>query len=149
MMHNEEVENQSLRRRIVLMVMASAFLVWQIPLMDFFSQSTGDYSGISKLVAMAGFVTWATLLVLVLVKGRRAVFQVNPAVTAALEDELVRANRSKAFIIGYGVTVGISAVIFTLSMFRSITGSDAAHIIFVTAVVAPIYAFVVLERINA
>lgn len=38
---------------------------------------------------------------------------------------------------------------FGTSLFLPVSGTDAAHVILVVAVVAPIYAFVILERINA
>lgn len=146
---DDEVETRSLWRRIVLMIMASAFLVWQIPLMDFFAVIAADNNRIPALVSVIGFVTWAALLIGLLVTGRIATVRSDPKVAAALEDELVRANRLKAFIIGYGITAATAAIVFALSLFQPVTGSDAAHIILVAAVVAPIYTFVVLERINA
>jgi hypothetical protein len=38
---------------------------------------------------------------------------------------------------------------FGISLFLPVSGNDAAHLIMVVAVVAPICAFVILEHINA
>lgn len=146
---NEKIESISLRRRIVLMIMASAFLLWQIPSMDFFGKIAEGNESLAGLISAAGFLIWAGALVLFLLTGRTANCRSDPKAAAILEDELVRSNRSKAFIVGYFFTLLTSALVFAASLFQPFTGIDAAHVILVIAVVAPIYAFVVLERINA
>lgn len=145
----DEIESRSLRRRIALMVMAAAFLVWQVPMMDFLDEIAGEDLRATELVSIVGFLVWAGALVILLYTGRMASRTTDPSVAAALEDELVRSNRSRAFMVGYFVTLATSAVVFASSLFLPITGSDAAHLILVAAVVVPIYAFVVLERKNA
>jgi hypothetical protein len=146
---NDKIESRSLQRRIALMIMASAFLAWQIPIMDFFSKLVEGNQTVVGLISAAGFLIWAGTLVFLLFTGRIAVVRSDPKVAAALEDELVRANRSKAFSIGYAVVLVTAALVFAISLFQPLTGMDAAHVILVAAVVAPMYAFVVLERINA
>lgn len=146
---HDEIESRSLRRRIILMVMASAFLAWQVPLMDFFGSLAGGSDVLARVVSVAGFLVWAGTLVVLLITGRAAARGTTPEIMAALQDELVQWNRSRAFSVGYMVTLAASAVMFAASLFWPITGTDAAHLILVTAVVAPIYAFVVLERMNA
>jgi len=146
---HDEIEAKSHLRRIMLMIMASAFMVWQVPLMDFFGEISGGNNRISALVSGVGFLTWAGLLIGLLITGRIATVRSDPRVAAALDDELVRSNRTKAFLAGYIAALVISAIVLALSLFQPVTGTDAAHIILVAAVVAPIYAFVVLERINA
>jgi hypothetical protein len=70
-------------------------------------------------------------------------------VNSALEDELVRSNRSRAFSVGYFVTLAAAAIVFAISLIKPLTGNDAAHLILVIAVIAPMYAFAVLERPGA
>jgi hypothetical protein len=146
---NDEIESRSVRRRILLMVMASAFLVWQIPGMDFLGEISAENPRASQWAAIAGFLVWAAALVFLLYSGRVATRTKNAAVAAALEDELVRANRSRAFIIGYFAALAIATIVFTMSLFLPITGRDAAQLILVGAVVIPMYAFAILERVNA
>lgn len=146
---SNEVESRSQRRRIVLMVMASAFLVWQIPGMDFFGAITAESLRAAEWLAVVGFLVWAGALIVLLYSGRIASRASDPKVEAALEDELVRSNRSRAFTVGYFGTLIASAIIFALSLFLPITGGDAAQLILAAAVVVPMYAFAVLERTNA
>ena len=146
---HDEIEHRSRRRRLLLMLMASAFLVWQVPAMDFFDGITGVDDTAIRLASLGGFLVWAASLVFLLASGRVARRSAGPEVTAALEDELVRSNRGKAFGVGYAVALATSAVVFGASLFWPINGSDAAHLVLVAAVVAPMYAFAVLERVNA
>ena len=146
---NDEIESRSLRRRILLMVNASAFLVWQIPGMDFVADFSVDNLRVSGLISIAGFLIWAGALVFLLFNGRIASRSTDPKVEAALEDELVRSNRSRAFMVGYFVTLSAAAIVFVLSLFVPVTGRDAAQLVLVAAVVVPIYAFAILERTNA
>ena len=131
------------------MVMASACLVWQVPAMDFFARVSGAAQPVLTGLSLAGVLVWAAWLLYLLVRWRPLLLRGDARVTAALEDELVRANRAKSFSIGYFVALAVAALMFALSLFLPVTGTDAAHVVLVVTVVAPIYAFVVLERINA
>lgn len=145
----DDIEKKSSQRRILMMVMASAFLTWQVPGMDFFAAVAAGERGLSGTVAAIGFVVWAGTLLWLLASGSRVSRNTTAATRSALEDELVRANRAKAFIIGYVVAVTSAAAVFLASLYLPVTGTDAAHLVMVLAVVAPMYAFAVLERINA
>lgn len=145
----DETEFRSRQRRVVLMVMASAFLAWQVPYMDAFSSMEAAGPSALNIVSFGGFIAWAAGLVWLLVRGRILVCRASPAVRSALEDELVRANRARAFNVGYVAAVGVAAVMFALSLFLPVSGTDAAHVVLMAGVVTPLYAFAVLERINA
>lgn len=147
-MHNE-VEIKSRRRRMILMIMAAAFLVWQVPAMDFFNAVPGSNEKLKGLLSAAGFLFWAGGLVFLLASGRAAARSERPQVSAALEDELVRSNRSKSFVVGYIATLVASGIVFAISLIQPLSGIDAAHLILVIAVVSPMFAFVVLERPGA
>lgn len=146
---SNDVETRSQRRRMVLMVMASAFLIWQVPAMDFFAGVVEGGMILKGGLATAGFLVWAAGLIFLLASGRTAARSGSPAVMSALEDELVRSNRSKAFSIGYFATLTASGIVFAISVFKPFTGNDAAHLILVVAVTAPMYAFAALERRGA
>lgn len=146
---SNDVETRSQRRRVVLIVMASAFMIWQVPAMDFFAGSADGGMNPKHVLAAAGFLVWAAGLVYLLASARIAARSDNPAVISALEDELVRANRSRAFSIGYFVTLAASGMLFAIGQFKPLTGNDAAHLIMVIAVVTPMYVFAVLERPGA
>lgn len=146
---NDETELRSRQRRVVLMVMASAFLAWQVPSMDAFSGVQAAGPSALDIISFVGFIAWAAGLVWLLTRGRILVSRASPAVRSALEDELVRANRAKAFNVGYVAAVSVAAVMFALSLFLPVSGTDAAHVVLIAGVVTPLYAFAVLERINA
>ena len=98
------IERLAARRRIALMVAASGFLAWQVPLMDSFARLTDgagdapDAVGVRTLVSIAGFAVWIVAL-LILVGPWRPFTSRKDA--AMLNDELTRANRGKAFFAGY------------------------------------------------
>ena len=131
------------RRRLLLLLIASAFLVWQVPAMDAFDRMAGSTKDVSDLIAIGGFITWALALVALLAIGRR--LKPGALQTAMLEDELVHANRRKAFLAGYVGMMVVSAALFALGMFVPATAIDAAQAFLVTGVVVPIYAFVILD----
>lgn len=146
---NDEIELRSHRRRIVLMILASAFLIWQVPGMDFLGNAVVENRPVAAAIAGGGFVVWAAALIYLFAAGRIASRRGDPGVASALEDELVQSNRARAFSAGYWVTLLAAAALFLLSLFQPVGGNEAAHLILVVAVVTPIYAFVVLERSNA
>lgn len=138
------IERIAMRRRFGLMLCASAFLVWQVPMMDFSEQLAAGDDMMKTIISLAGFAVWiVTLLMLV---GPWRPFKRDAKVEAALNDELTRANRAKAFIAGYVVMLVASAGLFALSHFEGVGGMDAAHIILVLGVAIPLYAFAFLER---
>ena len=143
---NQEVETRSNRRRMILMLMAAAFLVWQVPAMDFFEKMSADTQSLRGLLSGAGFLFWAGGLVFLLASGRAARSGQDADVNSALEDELVQANRSKSFVVGYIGTLLAAGVLFALNLVVDMSGRDAAQLIMVIAVVTPMFAFVVLER---
>ena len=138
----EKIERLAQRRRILLMVSAGAFLAWQIPLMDSFSQWQ---AGSASLISLAGFLIWAAALIAVFVWGRAAGVR-DPDARAALEDELTQANRARAFSFAYWVMLVGAAGLLALSQFQPVTATEVAHIIVVLGVAAPLFRFALLER---
>jgi len=117
--------------------------------MDTFASRGESGATALALLSLAGFLAWGAGLAWLLVRGRIMVRGASPAVRSALEDELVRANRNRAFNIGYVAAVAMAAVMFCLSLFLPVTGADAAHAVLIVGVVTPLYAFAVLEHVNA
>lgn len=143
------VDKLANRRRIGVMVCASAFLVWQVPLMDF-SERLAARSGLDPLntvISLLGFFVWIAVLLMLI--GRWRPFTSNPEVLRALNDELTQANRKRAFVVGYTAMMLCSGFLFALSLFVPVAGVEAAHLILVVGVVAPLYSFAGLERVGA
>ena len=141
-----DVDKRSNLRRMVMMIMASAFLIWQVPAMDFFDRLAAESSAAARLLSLFGFVVWAIALLGWMMSGRIATRGASTSVASALEDELVRSNRSKSVLSGYIASIATSATILGFSLFQPVTGSEAAHLILIVAIVTPIYTFVFLDR---
>jgi len=144
---SDEVERLSKRRRIILMLFAGSFLIWQIPMMDTVEamKQAGAFRAVD-IVKIAGFGLWiVALMALFLFFGRRAS---NPEVRAALEDELTRANRAKAFSFGYWLMLFVAGLVYVLTLLPvlEITNTDVAHVMIMAAVLGPIFRFLKLER---
>ena len=134
---------------MIMMVMTSAFLIWQVPAMDFFERLAVQTDATTRLISVSGFVIWAVALLAWLMMGRIGTRGASPAVASALEDELVQSNRARSILWGYVAALVASAVMFGLSMFKPVTGGDAAHLILVVTIVVPVYAFIFLDRDRA
>lgn len=117
--------------------------------MDAFARLQESGEPITQGLSLAGFLVWAAGLVYLLAKSRILVRTASPEVRSALEDELVQANRGKAFHAGYWAMLGAAAVMFAVSQFRPVSGEDAAHAVLIAGVAVPMYAFAILERVNA
>ena len=137
-------EALSTRRRLLLLLIASCFLVWQVPAMDLFDRIAGRASDTDDIVATVGFVLWALALAALLAIGRRA----GGSERDALEDELVQRNRQRAFLFGYVAMLLAAAGMFVFGIFLPATALDAAQLIMAVGVVVPIYSFVVLDSRN-
>ena len=137
-------EALSTRRRLLLLLVASCFLIWQVPAMDLFDRIAGRASDTDDIVAAIGFVLWALALAALLAIGRK----VGGSERHALEDELVQRNRQRAFLFGYVAMLLAAAAVFVFGIFLPATALDAAHLIMAVGVVVPIYSFVVLDSRN-
>lgn len=139
-----DTEKASNRRRVGVMVSASAFLVWQVPLMDASERLVAEANVIATAVSLAGFFVW--ILVLLWLIGPSRPFTRNVRLREALNDELTQANRKRAFLVGYVATMLCAGSLMVLSLLVPIKGSEAAHLILVVGAVAPLYSFARLER---
>lgn len=135
-----DIDKLVARRRIGLMVSASAFLIWQVPIMDFSERLIDEADIVMTGVSLAGFLVWiVTLLLLV---GPWRPWQRE----AALNDELTQSNRKWAFLTGYVAVMLATAGMLALSLYQPVSGIEASHLILVIGVVAPLYCFAILER---
>lgn len=139
-----DTEKASKRRRIGVMVAASAFLAWQVPLMDASERLVSEANVIATVVSVVGFVVW--ILVLLWLIGPWRPFTGDARLRDALNDELTQANRKRAFLIGYVAMMLCSGALLIVALLVPVKGIEAAHLILVVGVVAPLYSFVSLER---
>lgn len=140
-----DTEKASKWRRMGVMVSASAFLVWQVPLMDASERLVAEANVIATIVSAVGFIVWI-LVLLWLIGPRRPPFTNDARLRDALNDELTQANRKRAFLIGYVAMMLCAGALLVVSLLVPVKGIEAAHLILVVGVVAPLYSFVSLER---
>lgn len=139
----DEVEKYSRRRRRLLIGMAIAFIIWQLAGLEMINDFAGGDRRVFLLVGLLAFVFWAGVLVWIMVaKGMRGA---SLAAQTALNDELVRANRMKAFSTGYWTMLIVSGLALAVSVFIDVRANEVAQIILVSGVVAPMFAFARLE----
>lgn len=139
-----DTEKASKWRRMGVMVSASAFLVWQVPLMDASERLVAEANTIATVVSAVGFIVW--ILVLLWLIGPRRPFTSDARLRDALNDELTQANRKRAFLIGYVAMMLCAGALLVVSLLVPVKGIEAAHLILVVGVGAPLYSFVSLER---
>lgn len=139
-----DAEKVSNRRSLGVMVAASAFLVWQVPLMDASERLVSEANVIVTAVSLSGFLVWILVLLWLISPWR--LFTRDARLREALNDELTQLNRKRAFIVGYVAMLVCSGALLVLSLLVPVKGSEAAHLILVIGVVAPLYSFARLER---
>ncbi|WP_018149093.1 hypothetical protein [Henriciella marina] len=139
----DEVDKYSKKRRRLLVAMACAFIVWQLFGFGIFDDFAGGDRRYTGLISILAFAVWIFALARLLWgKGIRGA---SPGAQLALNDELVKANRGRAFTFGYGATLVAAGIVFAVSLFFEIHATEAAQLILVTGVVAPMFAFARLE----
>ena len=141
---SDNVERLSTIRRIVLMISAGSFLAWQVPMMDRTQEIAARPEGVSSLISLGGFVIW--IMALLFLIGPWARLSRRRGEHEALNDELVQANRGRAWMVGYLAMMLASAGMFALSLFEPVMGVESAHLILVVGVVVPMFCFAFLER---
>ncbi len=134
-----KAEAVSFVRKFVLMLGAAGFLTAQISLMDH-QWSVRDAAG---TLSIGGLLLWAGALLWLV--GPWLWRSRDRAADGALNDERVRANRGKAFMIGYALTLLAALIMFFLAVTGSVGGAEAAHLIFAVGVAAPMFGFAFLE----
>ena len=140
-----KAESASKRRCTLLLLIAVAFPLWQIPLTDTLSDTTQQY-GLVYALSTLGMVVWTIALIWFIALGRKIDQDKDPSSWGELDDELVRANRARAFTIGYLSAVVTAAALLMLDFLVPLTGKDVARLVIVVCVVVPALSFVTLER---
>ena len=133
------IEAASLARRLVLMAGAGGFLASQISLMD----KDWRFDPHASLLSVGGLAIWALALFVLIgpwIWGR------DRHTRAVLDDELVRANRGKAFLVGYAAMMVTCLAAFVAAIAGDMHAAEAAHLIFSIGVAAPMFGFAVFER---
>ena len=137
----EKAEYLSKRRARMLPVLAIIFLSQQA---TFFSQMTGgEHVSAEKAKISAWLVLSVVMLFALATKG----FWLEPKeVRDLVDDENTRANRNEAMRWGFLFAMGTAIGVYILTMFDTVTGREATHIIMSFGIAAAILRWGVLER---
>ena len=137
----EKAEYLSKRRARMLPALAIIFLSQQL---TFFSQmSGGEHVSAEK----AKISAWLVLSVLMLFGLATKGFWLEPRqVRDLVDDENTRANREAAMRWGFLFAMGSAIGIYVLTMFETVTGREAVHIVLSFGIAAALLRWGVLER---
>jgi uncharacterized membrane protein len=137
----EKAEWLSKRRARMLPLLAVIFLSQQA---TFFSQmSGGEHVSAEKAKISAWLVLSVVMLFALATKG----FWLEPKqVRDLVDDENTRANRNEAMRWGFLFAMGSAIGVYILTMFDTVTGREATHIIMSFGIAAAILRWGVLER---
>ena len=137
----EKAEDLSKRRARMLPALALIFLSQQA---TFFSQmSGGEHVSAEKAKISAWLVLSVVLLFGLATKG----FWLEPKeVRDLVDDENTRANRNEAMRWGFLFSMAAAIAVYILTMFDTVTGREAVHIVMSFGIAAAILRWGVLER---
>jgi hypothetical protein len=128
------------RRQWLLVLAALGFLIWQLCRLVL-ALATRSVPAPAMLVAsLTGFLVFIAALAGVFLWAKQARGR------AALEDEMTRHNRLQAFATGFWAMLLAAGCLFGLGQFVALPGSEAARLVMITGVVAPLLRFAMLER---
>jgi uncharacterized membrane protein len=137
----EKAEWLSKRRARMLPALAVIFLSQQA---TFFSQMSG---GAHVSAEKAKISAWLVLSVVMLFALATKGFWLEPKqVRDLVDDENTRANRNEAMRWGFLFAMGSAIGVYILTMFDTVTGREATHIIMSFGIAAAILRWGVLER---
>ncbi len=141
------VDKFSQRRILLMVILASTFLLWQIPRIELIENS--NFGVIGERLAGISQIIWSLSMLALVVMGRKHIPRASLETQAMLEDELVKSNRAKAMGTGYFSLMVFIGLLFAITRFMEISGADLARLMMAIGVAAPLYAFAFLERRNA
>jgi uncharacterized membrane protein len=138
---SDRAEFLSKRRARMLPALAVIFLSQQA---SFFSQmSGGEHVSAEKAKISAWLVLSVVLLLGLATKG----FWLEPkAVRDLVDDENTRANRNEAMRWGFLFAMGTAIGVYILTMFDTVTGREAVHIVLSFGIAAALLRWAVLEH---
>ncbi len=138
-----EIEKLVRQRSLSLLFTACAFVLWQGGMtLSEFSDEAGKMHGIGNGLTVAGSVAWVAAMVFFVhfqykVKKARA--------GCVLNDEWSRNMRLQAIALGSFITFITIALSYIAISFVQVPVRGIVHLIFVVAIAAPLFSYVVME----
>lgn len=137
----EKAEYLSKRRARMLPALAVIFLSQQA---SFFSQMTGSGHVSAERAKISA---WLVLSVVLLAALASKGFWLEPKeVRDLIDDENTRANRNDAMRWGFLFSMGTAVAVYILTMFDTVTGREAVHIVMSFGIATALIRWGILER---
>ena len=137
----EKAERLGRRRSRVMAVQAALFVGWQGL---FLSKLADDKVRIVSSVKISAWMVWAVALLVLLATGGGLLRWRK--YRSLLDDELTRANRTKAYVYGFWAAMVSALAFYALSLFEPLTARDAIHGILSAGIGTGLVLFSLLDR---
>jgi hypothetical protein len=135
----ETADRVSRKRARALPLLAIVFIVGQAA---YFSQE-GTARTVDH-VRIGAWLVWSVTLLTFLATGGGFIY--SRKVRSLMNDEVTRANRMRAYSVGFWAASGSAIILYVLNLFEPVSGRDATHIILTAAIAGALLAFGLLER---
>ena len=137
----EKAEFLSKRRARMLPLLALIFLSQQA---SFFSQMSGGEHVSAETAKISAWLVLSVVLLLGL--ATKGFWLESKEVRDLVDDENTRANRNEAMRWGFLFAMGTAIGVYVLTMFDTVTGREAVHIVMSFGIAAALLRWGVLER---
>jgi uncharacterized membrane protein len=137
----EKAEYLSQRRARILPALAVIFLSQQA---SFFSQMSGSGHVSAEKAKISAWLVLSALLLLGL--ATKGFWFEKKEVRDLIDDENTRANRTEAMRWGFLFAMGTAIAVYILTMFDTVTGREAVHMVMSFGIAAAILRWGFLER---
>jgi hypothetical protein len=135
----ETADRLSRRRARIIPVLAVIFLAGQAA---YFSQDRAER--LVDQVKIGAWLIWVIVLLALLETGGGFIH--SKKVRALINDETTRANRQRAYVIGFWTAMGAGIGLYVVAMFEQVTSREAIHLIVTAAIAGALLMFGLLER---
>lgn len=140
----ERAERISRSRARLFALQGVMFIVWQA---FFFAGRVENPMRDVTVVKISAWLVWVVALLLLLATGGALLR--GPGVRHLLNDELTRANRARAFVVGFWASALAAVALYIVTMFEPVSGREAIHIILSAGIGAALLTFAARERRSA
>jgi FtsH-binding integral membrane protein len=136
----EIADRLSRRRALVMPLLALVFLSGQA----IYALGRVEPGSMIDRAKVAAWVAWALALLALLAMGG-GTFR-GRAIRKLMDDESSRANRNKAYAVGFWLAMGTTITIYALTAFDTIAPRESLHVIVTITVAGALVTFGYLER---
>jgi hypothetical protein len=120
------------------------FIIWQAM---FFADRTEAPMRDVDTFRISAWLVWVVALLLALATGGALLR--GRGIRHLINDELTRSNRAHAFVVGFWAAAVAGIALYVLTMFETVSGREAIHVILSAGIGAALLTFAARERRTA